>query len=54
MLSYLHPENLKFARILEVTHTDAPEVVFELLVRDEEGGVGYSVHSSERLPRQYP
>ncbi len=54
MLSYLHPENLKFARILEVTHTDAPEVVFELLVRDEEGGVGYSVHSSERLLRQYP
>ncbi|MFT4705337.1 MAG: hypothetical protein ACI81R_003045 [Bradymonadia bacterium] len=46
--------NIKSARIREVTYTDAPEVVFEIVLSaDPEAGIGeptgYSVYRSERI-----
>ncbi len=43
-------------RIVEVTHSDAPEIVFELLIEDPsaEDPMGWTVYRSERLPDLYP
>jgi hypothetical protein len=45
-------EGRKWARIVEVTHTNSPEKVFELLVGGEEAP-GWSVYRSERVERLY-
>jgi len=43
-------------RIVEVTHSQAPEIVFELLIEDPsvEDPMGWTVYRSERLPDLYP
>lgn len=43
-------------RIVEVTHSEAPEIVFELLIEDPsaEHPMGWTVYRSERLPDLYP
>ena len=43
-------------RILEVTHTDNPEIVFDLSIIDESEIVanGWLTYRSERLPGLYP
>ncbi|MBI5434057.1 MAG: aryl-sulfate sulfotransferase [Planctomycetes bacterium] len=45
-----------FARVFEVTHTAAPEIVFELVIRDDApfDALSWSVYRSERLPSVYP
>jgi arylsulfate sulfotransferase len=43
----------RFARILEVTRTTPPEVLFELVI-DGDAPRGWSVYRSERLPGLYP
>ena len=46
-----------FARIVEVTHQDQPEKVFELIVgnpKGQEAGGGWSVYRAERLPSLEP
>ncbi len=46
---------LRWARIVEVTHTTPPEKVFELIIRDESNPeVGWIVYRAERLPSLYP
>jgi len=46
---------LRWARIVEVTHTTPPEKVFELIIRDESTPeVGWVVYRAERLPSLYP
>ena len=46
---------LRWARIVEVTHTTPAEKVFELIIRDEEHPeVGWVVYRAERLPSLYP
>ena len=44
------------ARIVEVLHSEAPEIVFELLIEDSaaEDPMGWTVYRSERLPDLYP
>ena len=44
------------ARILEVTHSETPEIVFELLIEDlsAEDPLRWSVYRSQRLPDLYP
>ncbi len=44
-----------WARIVEVTHTDRPEKVFELIVdsSEQEKSIGWAVYRSERLPSLY-
>lgn len=43
-------------RIVEVTHSQSPEIVFELLIEDPsvEDPMGWTVYRSERLPDRYP
>ncbi len=43
-------------RIVEVTHSETPEIVFELLIEDPsaEHPMGWTVYRSERLPDLYP
>ena len=43
-------------RIVEVTHSQAPEIVFDLLIEDPsvEDPMGWTVYRSERLPDLYP
>lgn len=50
-LALTDPSNLKFGRILEVTHTETPEVLFQLTVRDaaERDAVGYTIYRAERI-----
>ncbi|MCE9595153.1 MAG: aryl-sulfate sulfotransferase [Planctomycetes bacterium] len=45
-----------FARIVEVTHTARPEIVFELVVRDDApfDALSWSIYRSERHPSVYP
>ena len=46
---------LRWARIVEVTHTTPAEKVFELIIRDEENPeVGWIVYRAERLRSLYP
>ena len=46
---------LRWARIVELTHTTPAEKVFELIIRDEENPeVGWIVYRAERLPSLYP
>ena len=46
---------LRWARIVEVTHTTPAEKVFELIIRDEEHPeVGWIVYRAERLQSLYP
>ena len=46
---------LRWARIVEVTHTTPAEKIFELIVRDEANPeVGWIVYRAERLPSLYP
>jgi hypothetical protein len=42
-----------WARILEVTRTDPPEVVFELRLRDPSGALRWGIYRSERIPSLY-
>ncbi len=44
-----------WARILEVTHTDSPEKVFEITVdsSEKEKSIGWAVYRSDRLPSLY-
>jgi hypothetical protein len=44
-----------WARIVEVTHSDQPEKVFELVVdaRGDDDPIGWAVYRSERLPSLY-
>lgn len=44
-----------WARIVEVTHSDQPEKVFELVVdaRTDNDSIGWAVYRSERLPSLY-
>jgi hypothetical protein len=46
----------RWARVVEVTHTAPPQVVFEVEIRDTTGmpPVGYSVYRSQRVPSLYP
>ena len=51
------PEATRYsARIVEVTHSEPPEIVFELLIEDPsaEDPIGWMVYRSERLPDLYP
>ena len=43
------------SRIIEVTHTDNPDKVFEILIEssEEEESIGWAVYRSERLPSLY-
>ncbi|MCB0208985.1 MAG: aryl-sulfate sulfotransferase [Anaerolineae bacterium] len=50
-------DNSKWARIIEVTGENAPEVVFELTIKDpipQPDGVGYTVTRVEKLDDLYP
>lgn len=44
------PGGQHWARIVEVTHTNPPEKVFELVIDGNEDPIGWAVYRSERLP----
>jgi len=49
--------NTKWVRVVEVTGTNPPEKVFELIIRDEipqPDGIGYSSNRVEKLDSLYP
>ena len=45
--------NVFWGRVVEVTHTQPAEKVFEVQVKDAEGD-GVLVYRAERLPSLYP
>jgi len=55
-LEYWDPKNQKWARVLEVTHTPDPEIVLEVIVKDESevAPASYSIASSVRVTSLYP
>ncbi|MEL6182614.1 MAG: aryl-sulfate sulfotransferase, partial [Myxococcota bacterium] len=55
-LPFRDDDNLKWSRLREVTHTENPDVVFELVIRDDEAQtpVGYSIYRAELLEQLMP
>ncbi|GMR23653.1 MAG: aryl-sulfate sulfotransferase [Acidobacteriota bacterium] len=47
------PGTLRWARVVEVTHTTPPEKVFELHITDEPP-MGFHVYRADRIPTLYP
>ena len=55
MGSLFDAENTKWSRIREVTHTESPEVVFELVIRDDsDEPTGYSMYRAALIEQLAP
>ena len=46
------PGTQRWARLMEVTHDENPEKVWELQLKED--GVGWAIYRAERLPSLYP